>query len=129
MGSLAPVWFDTRILNVCFAWLACARALCSRGTDRVGNTWSLSLGGFWYAARHPDYHGLVPLTLQRVLMGKPLLEWAKLPQLKSRELAVLIPLMILIVLLGIVPGPLVSIITTALSVGPLSLPGLLVGGR
>lgn len=68
-------------------------------------------------------------TLQRVLMGKLSPEWAKLPQLKARELAVLIPLMILIVLLGVVPGPLVTIITTALSVGPLGLPGLFVGGR
>ncbi len=68
-------------------------------------------------------------TLQRVLLGKGMPEWAKLPQLKPRELATLIPLMILIVLLGIIPGPLVTIINTALTVGPLGLPGLLLGGR
>ncbi len=68
-------------------------------------------------------------TLQRVLLGKLPLEWAKLPQLKPRELATLLPLIVLIVLLGIVPGPLVGIITTAFSAGPLGLSGLLLGGR
>ncbi len=68
-------------------------------------------------------------TLQRVLLGKLSPEWAKLPQLKPRELGALLPLIVLIVVLGIAPSPLVTIITTALSVGPLGLPGLFVGGR
>lgn len=54
-------------------------------------------------------------TLQRVLMGKQMPEWSKLPPLKLRELATLIPLVVLIVVLGIVPGPLVGILSGALA--------------
>ena len=68
-------------------------------------------------------------TLQRVLLGKRLPEWTRLTQLKPREVVTLVPLFVLIVVLGILPGPLVTIITTALSVGPLSLPNLFIGGR
>jgi len=53
-------------------------------------------------------------TLQRVLMGKVSPEWAKLPRLTRREVATLLPLIGLILLLGILPGPLVSIIHAAL---------------
>src|SRR5713101_6147305 len=53
-------------------------------------------------------------TLQRVLMGKVSPEWTKLPRLTKRELATLVPLIVLIVQLGIFPGPLVSIIGAAL---------------
>ncbi len=59
-------------------------------------------------------------TLQRVLLGTPATEWMKLPQLTRRELATLLPLLVLIVLLGIFPGPLVTVITAALHGGPLS---------
>lgn len=60
-------------------------------------------------------------TLQRVLLGKALPEWAKLPPLTKREVATLLPLIALIVLLGIVPGPLVGIIDAALRTGPLGI--------
>ncbi len=53
-------------------------------------------------------------TLQRVLMGKVSPEWAKLPRLTKREIATLLPLVGLIILLGVLPGPLVSIINAAL---------------
>lgn len=60
-------------------------------------------------------------TLQRVLLGKAPPEWAKLPRLTKRELATLLPLIVLIVLLGILPGPWVAIINAALRTGPLGI--------
>ena len=68
-------------------------------------------------------------TLQRVLMGTLPPEWAKLPRLSRRELATLLPLMVLIVLLGILPGPLVNIIDGALRSSPLGPFSVLLGGR
>lgn len=65
-------------------------------------------------------------TLQRVLLGKITPEWSKLPRLTKRELVTLLPLVVLIVLLGILPGPLVGIINGALRSSPL---GILLGGR
>jgi NADH-quinone oxidoreductase subunit M len=65
-------------------------------------------------------------TIQRVLMGKLPPEWAQLPRLNARELATLLPLVALIVVLGVVPGPLVGAIELALRNGPLAA---LVGGR
>lgn len=59
-------------------------------------------------------------TLQRVLLGKLSEEWSRLPQLGRLELATLLPLVALIVLLGVVPGPLVRIIELALRSGPLA---------
>ncbi|MBF6590568.1 MAG: NADH-quinone oxidoreductase subunit M [Ktedonobacterales bacterium] len=59
-------------------------------------------------------------TLQRILLGKTPPEWAKLPQLSAREVAVLAPLVVLIVALGIVPGPLSGIIEGALRGGPIA---------
>jgi NADH-quinone oxidoreductase subunit M len=59
-------------------------------------------------------------TIQRVLMGKLPLESAQLPRLNARELATLLPLIALIVLLGVVPGPLVGAIELALRNGPLA---------
>jgi NADH-quinone oxidoreductase subunit M len=53
-------------------------------------------------------------TLQRVLMGKVPPAWEKLPRLTRRELVILLPLVALIILLGIFPGPLVSSINAAL---------------
>ncbi len=53
-------------------------------------------------------------TLQRVLMGKVPPGWEKLPRLMRRELVILLPLVGLIILLGIFPGPLVSSINAAL---------------
>ncbi len=64
-------------------------------------------------------------TLQRVLMGQASPEWTKLPRLTKRELATLVPLIVLIVLLGIFPGPLVSIIGAALHG---TAPGVLLKG-
>ncbi len=64
-------------------------------------------------------------TLQRVLPGKVSLEWTKLPRLSRRELAVLLPLVALILLLGVFPGPLVGIMQAALR---LTLPGILLRG-
>lgn len=64
-------------------------------------------------------------TLQRILLGKVSLEWAKLPRLSRRELAILLPLVALIILLGVLPGPLVSIIHDALRG---SVPGILLRG-
>ncbi len=59
-------------------------------------------------------------TLQRVLLGKLSEELPRLPQLGRLELATLLPLVALIVLLGVVPGPLVRIIELALRSGPLA---------
>lgn len=53
-------------------------------------------------------------TLQRVLMGQLPAEWAQIPSLSAREMVTLLPLVALIILLGILPGPLVSIIEGAL---------------
>jgi NADH-quinone oxidoreductase subunit M len=58
--------------------------------------------------------------LQRVLLGKLPAEWTKLPGLRPREVAVLGCLVVLIVLLGVVPGPLVGAIEAALRSGPLA---------
>ena len=64
-------------------------------------------------------------TLQRVLLGKVSPEWAKLPRLSRREIAILLPLVALIILLGVLPGPLVSIMNAALHS---NLPGILLRG-
>ena len=64
-------------------------------------------------------------TLQRVLLGKVSLEWTKLQRLSRRELGILLPLVALIILLGVLPGPLVSIISDALRT---SVPGILLRG-
>ena len=58
-------------------------------------------------------------TLQRVLMGTPK-EGAPGRTVDRREIATLVPLAVLILLLGLVPGPLVHIIQTALTRGPLA---------
>jgi NADH-quinone oxidoreductase subunit M len=58
-------------------------------------------------------------ALQRVLFGKLPSEWTALPGLTARELATMLPLIVLIVLLGILPGPLVGLIESALRAGPL----------
>ncbi|GAC1342646.1 MAG: NADH-quinone oxidoreductase subunit M [Ktedonobacteraceae bacterium] len=65
-------------------------------------------------------------TLQRVLLGKAPPAWSKLPRLTNREVATLVPLIVLIVVLGILPGPLVASIDGALRSSPL---GILAGGR
>src|SRR5260370_750235 len=64
-------------------------------------------------------------TLQRVLLGKTPPEWAKLPRLSRREMSILLPLVALIILLGVLPGPLVGIINAALHS---NLPGILLRG-
>ncbi|GAC1345534.1 MAG: NADH-quinone oxidoreductase subunit M [Ktedonobacteraceae bacterium] len=65
-------------------------------------------------------------TLQRILLGKASPEWMKLPQLSKREIATLLPLVALIILLGIFPGPLVQSISAALHSG---VSGILLKGR
>src|SRR5260221_11397220 len=60
-------------------------------------------------------------TLERVLLGQAPGEWMKVPQLSKRELATLLPLVALIIVLGIFPGPLVQLISAALHNGSLSI--------
>jgi NADH-quinone oxidoreductase subunit M len=60
-------------------------------------------------------------VLQRVLMGNPPSEWTDLPPLTPRELITIVPLLLLIVLLGTVPGPLVGIIEAVLQNGPMAI--------
>jgi NADH-quinone oxidoreductase subunit M len=60
-------------------------------------------------------------TLQRVLLDKPPAAWAKLSRLTKREVFTLAPLVTLILLLGILPGPLVNIINGALHNGPAAI--------
>lgn len=60
-------------------------------------------------------------TIQRVLFGQAPSAWARLPQLTIREKATLFPLAVLIVLLGVLPGPLVAIVSAALHLGPLGI--------
>jgi NADH-quinone oxidoreductase subunit M len=57
--------------------------------------------------------------LQRVLMGTTA-EGAQGRQLDRRDMATLVPLAVLILVLGLVPGPLVRIIQIALTRGPLA---------
>lgn len=64
-------------------------------------------------------------TLQRVLLGKVSPEWAKLPRLSKREIALLIPLVALIILLGVFPGQLVGSMNAALRT---TLPAILMKG-
>ena len=65
-------------------------------------------------------------ALQRVLLGKAPAEWMKLPHLSKRERATLLPLVALIIILGIFPGPFVQTISAALHSGSL---GILLRGR
>lgn len=58
-------------------------------------------------------------TLQRVLMGTPT-EGGSARKLDRLEIGTLVPLAALILVLGLVPGPLVLIIQTALTRGPLA---------
>jgi NADH-quinone oxidoreductase subunit M len=60
-------------------------------------------------------------TIQRLLLGKTAPEWAKLPRLRVREIATLLPLVALIIVLGVFPGPLVGIIGAALHHSPLGV--------
>ena len=50
------------------------------------------------------------VLMQRVLMGPPRDEWAKLPPVKVRELVTLVPLMGAVVLLGVAPAVLISVV-------------------
>ena len=56
-------------------------------------------------------------TVQRVLLGAPAEATSRLAPLERRELATLLPLVILIVLLGLIPGPLVAMTQAALANG------------
>ncbi len=61
-------------------------------------------------------------VLQRVLYGAPPPAFAHLPRLRAYEIAAMVPLVVLIVLLGIIPGPLTTAIGGALHaplLGPL----------
>ncbi|MDQ6801514.1 MAG: NADH-quinone oxidoreductase subunit M [Acidobacteriota bacterium] len=57
-------------------------------------------------------------TIQRVLMGPLPDEWASLAPLTKIELATTFSLVALVLLLGVIPGPLVNIIELALTRGP-----------
>jgi len=57
-------------------------------------------------------------TLQRVLLGELPAEWTTLPGLTPRELTTMLSLMVLIILLGVVPGPLVGLFEGVLRHGP-----------
>lgn len=56
-------------------------------------------------------------TLQRLLFGAPDERTSRLAPLRGRDLATLLPLVLLIVLLGLVPGPLVGVMQAALANG------------
>jgi NADH-quinone oxidoreductase subunit M len=64
----------------------------------------ISMGGIVLAAAYMLW------TLQRVVLGEPKTEAAKmLPDLSNRELATLIPLAILVLCIGLYPGPLMEL--------------------
>ena len=64
----------------------------------------ISMGGIVLAAAYMLW------TLQRVVLGEPKTEAAKvLPDLSKRELATLIPLAILVLCIGLYPGPLMEL--------------------
>jgi NADH-quinone oxidoreductase subunit M len=65
--------------------------------------------------------GMFLWVLQRVLMGNPPTEWTRLTALTPRELITLVPLVILIILLGVLPGPFVSMIEAVLQNGPIAV--------
>jgi NADH-quinone oxidoreductase subunit M len=84
-----------------------------------------ALGGYRWAAVGMLVGVLVTTamflwTLQRVLLGQLPEQWATLPELTARELATMLSLVVLIILLGILPGPLVGLIEAALRTGPLA---------
>ena len=58
-------------------------------------------------------------TLQRVLLSPASGEWRSLPRLTPRELITILPLVALVVLLGVLPGPLTRAIELALGDGSL----------
>ena len=63
----------------------------------------ISMGGILLAAAYMLW------MLQRVVLGKPLTEVAKvIPDLSHRELATLIPLAILVLCIGLYPGPFIE---------------------
>ncbi len=85
----------------------------------------ISMGGIVLAASYMLW------MLQRVALGEPRTEFAKvLPDLSNRELATLIPLAILVLCIGLYPGPLMEMMdasvihliqqTTGLQVGEVS---------
>jgi NADH-quinone oxidoreductase subunit M len=68
----------------------------------------ISMGGIVLAAAYMLW------TLQRVVLGEPKTEAAKvLPDLSNRELATLIPLAILVLCIGLYPGPLMELMDTS----------------
>ncbi|MBC8286828.1 MAG: NADH-quinone oxidoreductase subunit M, partial [Nitrospinae bacterium] len=63
----------------------------------------ISMGGIVLAAAYMLW------MIQRVVLGEPSSEAAKmLPELSNRELATLIPLAILVLCIGLYPGPLME---------------------
>ena len=63
----------------------------------------ISMGGILLAAAYMLW------MLQRVVLGEPKTEVAKvLPDLSNRELATLIPLAVLVLCIGLYPGPLME---------------------
>jgi NADH-quinone oxidoreductase subunit M len=62
-------------------------------------------------------------TLQRILMGEPPKQSMLLPGPDGREMATMLPLIALIIVIGLLPGPLVRIIQAALASGPFAFLG------
>jgi NADH-quinone oxidoreductase subunit M len=70
----------------------------------------ISMGGIVLAAAYMLW------MLQRVVLGKPKTEAAKmLPDLSNRELATLIPLAILVLCIGLYPGPLMELMDASVT--------------
>lgn len=70
-------------------------------------------------------------TIQRILLGAPASDAGRLARLTPREWLTILPLVILVVLLGVLPGPWVTLIAGALQAAPLGVLSLLaplVGG-
>lgn len=59
-------------------------------------------------------------TIQRVLMGETPLEWRSLEPLTKIEAATVLSLAVLVLLLGVVPGPIIKGIELALTHGPIA---------
>jgi len=59
-------------------------------------------------------------TIQRVLMGEVPERWKSLPRLGRIELATILSLAALVLIFGVIPGPIVKAIELALTRGPMA---------
>ncbi len=58
--------------------------------------------------------GYIVWMLQRVYFGKPNERWASLPDLDAREIIMLAPLVVVVVFLGIFPGPAIDLMSATM---------------